>query len=69
MVKAASSGELWRILPMGERALLIEAPGLSEVLDLPVGTLKSRLHRIRSALRRKLESSVEPSEADQRLVK
>ena len=34
MVKAASSGESWRILPMGERALLIEAPGLSEVLDL-----------------------------------
>ncbi len=34
MVKAASSGELRRILPMGERALLIEAPGLSEVLDL-----------------------------------
>ena len=34
MVKAASSGELWRILPMGERALLIETPGLSAVLDL-----------------------------------
>ena len=33
-MKAASSGESWRILPMGERALLIEAPGLSEVLDL-----------------------------------
>ena len=34
MVKAASSGELRRILPMGEQALLIEAAGLSEVLDL-----------------------------------
>ena len=34
MVKAASSGELRRILPMGERALLIETPGLSAVLDL-----------------------------------
>lgn len=63
-------------LPADHRTLLLlhdvdrwRLEDLSEVLDLPVGTLKSRLHRIRSALRRKLESSVEPSEADQRLVK
>ena len=33
---------------------------ISEILDLPVGTVKSRLHRIRAQLRRKVALKLEP---------
>lgn len=63
-------------LPPDHRTLLLlhdvdhwRLEDLSEVVDLPVGTLKSRLHRIRSALRSKLENHVEPSVAPERLLK
>jgi len=35
---------------------------LAEVLDIPVGTVKSRLHRCRAALRKKLQRELEPVE-------
>lgn len=63
-------------LPADHRTLLLlhdvdhwRLEDLSEVVDLPVGTLKSRLHRIRSALRHKLDNNVEPSVTPQRLLK
>jgi RNA polymerase sigma-70 factor (ECF subfamily) len=34
---------------------------IAEVLDIPVGTVKSRLHRCRAALRRKLQQELEPN--------
>lgn len=63
-------------LPADHRTLLLlhdvdqwRLEDLAEVLDLPVGTLKSRLHRTRSALRRKLEHQMEPKDASARLQK
>lgn len=34
---------------------------IAEVLEIPVGTVKSRLHRCRAALRRKLQHELEPN--------
>lgn len=42
-------------------------PELSAMLDTPVGTLKSRIHRARAKLREKLSKKTEPSEYEQRL--
>ena len=39
---------------------------ISEVLDIPLGTVKSRLHRVRALLRTKLQEEMEPSETQQR---
>lgn len=39
---------------------------ISEVLDIPLGTVKSRLHRVRALLRTKLQEEMEPSETEQR---
>ncbi|MFC4260258.1 RNA polymerase sigma factor [Marinobacter lacisalsi] len=68
--------ELLDTLPADHRTLLLlhdvdhwRLDDLSEVVGLPVGTLKSRLHRIRSALRQKVEDKLEPSGAPQRLLK
>jgi len=36
---------------------------IAEILDIPVGTVKSRLHRVRAALRKKLRQQLEPSTA------
>ncbi len=35
---------------------------IAEVLDIPLGTVKSRLHRCRAALRKKLQRELEPIE-------
>ncbi len=35
---------------------------LADVLDIPLGTVKSRLHRCRAALRKKLQRELEPIE-------
>lgn len=40
---------------------------IAEVLDVPVGTVKSRLHRCRAALRRKLQHELEPNESADRV--
>lgn len=67
-VRLAESAELGReieralgALPLGDRAVLVlrEVQGLpydeiAGILDLPLGTLKARLHRAREALRRRL---------------
>ncbi|MCM0614086.1 RNA polymerase sigma factor [Marinobacter sediminum] len=39
---------------------------ISEVLDVPLGTIKSRLHRVRALLRTKLQEEMEPFEEQQR---
>ncbi len=59
--------ELLSTLPPDHRTLLLlhdvdnwRLEELSDVLDMPVGTLKSRLHRIRAALRKKISASGEP---------
>lgn len=63
-------------LPPDHRTLLLlhdvdqwRLEDIAAIVDLPVGTLKSRLHRIRAALRQKLESRMEPASAPQRLYK
>ncbi|NIR31860.1 MAG: RNA polymerase sigma factor [Gammaproteobacteria bacterium] len=47
-------------------------PELSTMLELPIGTLKSRLHRARAALRAQLgaggEGGMEPSAASERVI-
>lgn len=35
---------------------------IAQVLDIPLGTVKSRLHRCRAALRKKLQRELEPTE-------
>lgn len=39
---------------------------IAEVLDVPLGTIKSRLHRVRALLRTKLEAEMEPFGEQQR---
>ena len=63
-------------LPPDHRTLLLlhdvdqwRLEDIAAIVDLPVGTLKSRLHRIRAALRQKLESRMEPASAPQRLYR
>ncbi|MGF2736961.1 RNA polymerase sigma factor [Marinobacter sp. DUT-1] len=34
---------------------------IAEILDIPLGTVKSRLHRVRAALRKKLQKELEPT--------
>ncbi|WP_372986610.1 RNA polymerase sigma factor [Marinobacter sp.] len=34
---------------------------IAEILDIPLGTVKSRLHRVRAALRKKLQQQLEPT--------
>ncbi|MCG7200913.1 RNA polymerase sigma factor [Marinobacter pelagius] len=34
---------------------------IAEILDIPLGTVKSRLHRVRAALRKKLRQQLEPT--------
>jgi len=34
---------------------------IAEILDIPLGTVKSRLHRVRAALRKKLLQQLEPT--------
>lgn len=67
-VRLAESGELGRLIeaalgrmPQRDRAVLLmrEVDGMpyreiSEILDIPLGTLKARLHRAREQLRGKL---------------
>lgn len=40
---------------------------IAEILDIPLGTVKSRLHRIRAALRKKLQRQLEPESAPRRV--
>jgi RNA polymerase sigma factor (sigma-70 family) len=60
-------------LPPDQRTLILlhDADGwrqedISVVLDLPVGTIKSRLHRCRSFLRERLAKKLEPFESSVR---
>lgn len=39
---------------------------IADILDVPLGTIKSRLHRVRAQLREKLQSELEPFETRQR---
>ncbi|MEE3170130.1 MAG: RNA polymerase sigma factor [Pseudomonadota bacterium] len=61
-------------LPPDHRTMLLlhdvdgwRVEDIAEVLDVPEGTVKSRLHRCRSALRNKLRHEVEPPPRDGRV--
>lgn len=54
-------------LPPDQRALVLlhdvdgwRQEDIAEVLDIPLGTVKSRLHRCRAALRKKIQRELEP---------
>lgn len=60
-------------LPPDQRTLLLlhDADGwrqedIAMVLDVPVGTIKSRLHRCRAFMRERLKKQLEPFEREQR---
>lgn len=60
-------------LPPDQRTLILlhDADGwrqedIAMVLDVPVGTIKSRLHRCRAFLRERLQKQLEPFETQQR---
>ncbi|MBL3556159.1 MULTISPECIES: RNA polymerase sigma factor [Marinobacter] len=64
---------LLNTLPPDQRTLLLlhDADGwrqedIAQVLDVPVGTIKSRLHRSRAFMRERLKKQLEPFERQQR---
>lgn len=66
--------EMLESLSPDQRTLLMLHDGegwkqedIAEVLGVPVGTIKSRLHRCRAALRERLQQRMEPSEQRERL--
>ncbi|MDO3721809.1 RNA polymerase sigma factor [Marinobacter sp. chi1] len=63
-------------LPPDQRALVLlhdvdgwRQEDIADVLDIPLGTVKSRLHRCRAALRKKIQRELEPIPQAERVGK
>ncbi|MBZ2170411.1 RNA polymerase sigma factor [Marinobacter sp. F4216] len=63
-------------LPPDQRALVLlhdvdgwRQEDIADVLDIPLGTVKSRLHRCRAALRKKIQRELEPIPQTERVGK